>query len=292
MTNKVLVFGGSGFLGSHVADQLSKNNYKVTIVDIKKSKYIKKNQNFILEDISNIKPNNKLFKSVKFIYNFSGISDISEAKNDPIGTIKNNILNNMILLESCSHNSINRYIFASSVYSNSRSGNFYSISKKTCEDYIHSFCNMHKLNFTILRYGSLYGLRSNYNNGIYKFIYDAINKNKIIFNGSSEAIREFINVEDAAASSLEALSNKFVNKTVTLTGQQLLKIKDLHLMIKEILNNKKLKIKYLNKEDQHYRVTPYSYERELSKKLTPKLHIDLGEGLLQVIREIDNEKKD
>ena len=41
---EALVFGGSGFLGSHVADKLSENKYNVTIIDIKKSKYLKENQ--------------------------------------------------------------------------------------------------------------------------------------------------------------------------------------------------------------------------------------------------------
>ena len=48
---KITVFGGSGFLGSHVADKLSTNEHKVTIFDKKKSKWIKSNQNFILGDI-------------------------------------------------------------------------------------------------------------------------------------------------------------------------------------------------------------------------------------------------
>ena len=41
---KVLVIGGSGFLGSHVSDCLSQNGFKVTIYDIKKSKWLRKDQ--------------------------------------------------------------------------------------------------------------------------------------------------------------------------------------------------------------------------------------------------------
>ena len=42
--SKVIVFGGSGFLGSHVADKLSSSGYQVTIFDIKDSPYLKSNQ--------------------------------------------------------------------------------------------------------------------------------------------------------------------------------------------------------------------------------------------------------
>ena len=41
---KVVVFGGSGFLGSYVADELTNRGYSVTIADINQSKYLKSNQ--------------------------------------------------------------------------------------------------------------------------------------------------------------------------------------------------------------------------------------------------------
>ena len=44
---KAIVFGGSGFLGSHVADELTNNNFDVTIFDLKKSKYRNKKQKMI-----------------------------------------------------------------------------------------------------------------------------------------------------------------------------------------------------------------------------------------------------
>ena len=45
---KALVFGGSGFLGSHVCDELTRHGYFVTIFDKKKSKYLKSNQKMII----------------------------------------------------------------------------------------------------------------------------------------------------------------------------------------------------------------------------------------------------
>ena len=41
---KILIIGGSGFIGSHVADELSKKDHKVTIFDKKKSKWLRKNK--------------------------------------------------------------------------------------------------------------------------------------------------------------------------------------------------------------------------------------------------------
>ena len=56
----VIVFGGSGFIGSHVADLLSNNNYNVTIYDLEKSKYLKKNQKMIVGDINDFQKINYL----------------------------------------------------------------------------------------------------------------------------------------------------------------------------------------------------------------------------------------
>ncbi len=289
---EALVFGGSGFLGSHVADKLSENKYNVTIIDIKKSKYLKENQKFIQEDIKNLSTNSSLFKKCSYIFNFAGIADIDESLRNPEKTITNNILNNFKLLEITKKHNIKKYIFASSVYAGSNSGNYYSISKNCSEDYIILYSKLNSINYTILRFGSLYGTRSGNKNGVYKFIQSALLKNKIEFSGSPESIREFINVEDAALSTIDILKKEFDKKIITLTGHQLLKIKDLHQMIREILNKKKLKVSYkINKNNTHYRLTPYSIDQKISKKYSPKLYTDLGEGLLQLSKEILYEKK-
>ena len=49
--NKVVVFGGSGFIGSHVADELSKSGYKVCVYDIVESPYLRKDQEMVIGDI-------------------------------------------------------------------------------------------------------------------------------------------------------------------------------------------------------------------------------------------------
>ena len=59
---KVIVFGGSGFLGSHVSDKLTQNGYQVTIFDKVKSKYLLDNQSMIEGDILNLKDVNEAIK--------------------------------------------------------------------------------------------------------------------------------------------------------------------------------------------------------------------------------------
>ena len=96
---KVLVIGGSGFLGSRVSDFLSRRGYKVTIFDKKKSYWISKNQNFIKSDISDTNSLRKAIKGKSFVYNFAAISDIDEANRKLLQTAYTNILCNLKIFQ-------------------------------------------------------------------------------------------------------------------------------------------------------------------------------------------------
>ena len=288
----VLVFGGSGFLGSHVSNKLTLNGYNVTIFDKVKSNYLDVKQKMIIGEIKLSKKLDDIISRHDYVYNFAGLSDIDEAKNKPIETINQNILSNCIILDSCRKNKIKRYIFASSIYVYSDKGGFYSASKQACENYIENYQKYYGLNYTILRYGSIYGPRSDLRNGIYKFIYEALTKRKMLFKGDQNAIREFIHVEDAADATVNILDKKFKNEHIILTGQQIYKILDLLNMIKEIIQDKNIKIKCDNSlQNVHYTMTPYTFNPKYGKKISPEKQIDFGQGLLQIIEEVHNKIK-
>jgi len=293
--SKVLVIGGSGFLGSHVADCLIENNHKVTIFDKSSNLYFNDKQKFIKGDTLSSSDLSKAIKGNDIVYNFSGISEIDEVKKNPIEGVKQNILSNVMILDLCKKYKIKRYIFGSSIYVHSNSGNFYKSTKIACESLIESYEEVYGLNYTILRYGSIYGLRSDNRNGIYNFIFQAIKDKKINFNGKSDALREYIHVLDASRISVEILNKKYTNKHIILTGNQSTKIKDLITMIKNILNNNKIKVTYKETKNSHYHMTPYSYNPKFGIKLTSNPSVDLGQGLLEIINDIktksNNDKK-
>jgi len=82
---KVVVFGGSGFLGSHVADILSQRGFNVYIYDIKHSPYLKSSQIMVLGDILDRKLILETVKDADYIYHFAGIADIQESSAAPLG---------------------------------------------------------------------------------------------------------------------------------------------------------------------------------------------------------------
>ena len=283
---KISVFGGSGFLGSHVADALTEDGHEVVIFDLKLSPYLRDNQKMIVGSITDKTAVEKAVKCCDVVYNFAGIADIDEARENPVKTVEINILGNTIILDACRKNKVKRFVFASSLYVYSEAGSFYRSSKQACELIVENYNKVFGLPFTILRYGSLYGPRADERNWIYKILKQALTDGKITRYGDGEEIREYIHVEDAARISKNILSKEFENQRVMISGHQQMKIKDLLIMIKEMLDNK-IEIEFLPpKSDEHYEVTPYRFSPKIAKKITNNQYLDLGQGILQVLQEI------
>ena len=285
---KVVVIGGSGFLGSHVADYLTISGYKTTIFDKKLSPWLSKKQNMIIGDILDKDSLNQAISGAYAVYNFAGISDLNWSLDRPIDSAEINIIGNLNIMEACLKKKVNRYIFASTVYVQSNEGGFYRCSKIACEKYIEEYKNIYGLNYTILRYGSLYGPRADDNNGILKILKKAIKDKRLIYEGHQDTTREYIHVLDAAEATVLSLNTGFKNQTLTLTGQQTIKVIDLLKMIGEILNIPENKTKIVKKRQiGHYIRTPYAQQNKFTKKLVPNKYIDLGEGILQIIEELN-----
>ena len=282
--SKICVIGGSGFLGSHVSDFLSSDNHEVTIFDNKESKWLRKDQNFILGSITDYNALVKALKGMDVVYNFAGLSDLDEAIKKPIETVNLNILGNVHALEASKVNKIKRFVYASSQYVNSREGGFYRCSKHSSELYVEEYKNF--FDYTLLRFGSLYGPRSGPDNGVYRIVINALKHNKISYQGNVNAIREYINVVDAAKSSVEILTKNYKNKTIVLTGQQSHRVYEVLNMLGEIIGIKG-EIEFRDEVySGHYIRTPYAYKPISGIKYVPSSYTDLGQGLLDLIHEI------
>ena len=119
---------------------------------------------------------------------------------------------------------------------------------------------------------------------------NALETGKVSYNGSAEAMREYIHVADAAKASVVALGDDFCNKHVVLTGQEPMRVMDLLKMLAEILGIPQ-QVEFINSEHPgHYIRTPYAYQPKLGRKYVPPLHVDLGQGLLELIMDIQNDK--
>lgn len=286
---KVVIFGGTGFLGSHVADALADAGHDVVIFDLKSSPYLRNSQKMVVGDILDDIKVSEVVKDCDIVYNFAGIANIDDASKRPLDSVKFNILGNSIILDACRKANVKRFVFASSLYVYSKTGSFYRSTKQSCELLIENYHEVFGLSYTILRYGSLYGPRAGERNFIYKIIKQALAEGKITRDGDGEEIREYIHVCDAAKGSVEILADEFVNQYVIITGNQQMKVKDLLYMIKEMLDNK-IEIEYtMPKNNLHYEITPFTFAPKLAKRILSKTYLDLGQGILNSIQSIYKE---
>ena len=287
-----LVTGGSGFLGSHIAEELSNRGYRVTILDRSPSPWLRSDQSMVLGDILDREDVHSAIKGADCVFHLAGFSDLNAARTQPLATARLNIEGTLNLLEASQSEGIQRFVFASTIYVYSREGGFYRCSKQACEAYIEEFGHKFGLDYTILRYGSLYGPRSDERNGVYRLLRQATQGDAIDHHGTPEDTREYIHVEDAARLSVDALDDRFSNQHLILTGQHPMRIRDLFTMFSEILGHE-IAVNYDASPDKlpngHYTVTPYSFQPRVGRKLTTNLSVDMGQGILQILEQIHQE---
>ncbi len=288
--NKVLVIGGSGFMGSHTADLLSDNGYIVTILDKVKSPWLRDDQTMVVGDAMDSNVLMSAMNEVDYVFYFAGIADIAEAKVNPYKTIEVNIMGLTKALEAGVKNNIAKFIYASTMYVYSAQGSFYRASKQAAEVIIEAYQENYQLSTVLLRYGSLYGPRSQNWNGIKGFARQVVNHGAIEYLGNGSEIREYIHVKDAAKLSVKALDDDYENKAITITGNQSMRVADMFSMLFEIAG-KELNVKYLDEQQgsSHYGNTPYRYTPKSSLKVIPTEFVDLGQGLLDIVEEIHND---
>jgi UDP-glucose 4-epimerase len=283
MKEKVVVFGGSGFLGSHVADILSDEGYEVVVVDRVQSRYLRSDQKMIVGNVMDRPLIRQVIKGAKFVYHFAAIADIKEAQDNPVEAVEFNILSTTYILDACREFNVERFVYGSTIYVYSEHGSFYRSTKQASELLIENYKKIYNLSYTILRYGSLYGPRANHFNFINRVIVQALTERKIERQGDGEELRDYIHILDGAKASVEILNDEFENSNIMITGDKSMRIKDVLFMIKEILGNNVDVIFTKGTFEEHYNITPYTFKPKVAKKLQLNSYHDLGQGILDQV---------
>lgn len=282
----VLVLGGSGFLGSHVADALTLSGYRVRVFDAKPSPYLRSEQEMVTGDVLDADAVMAAAEGARYVYNFAGLADLEDARNRPLETAKLNVLGTVHALEAARVHKAERFIFASSVYVYSDTGSFYRASKQSAERFVETYQERFGLDYTVVRYGSLYGRRADERNAIYRFLEQALADGQITFTGSADAQREYIHVEDAARLSVQVLQTAYCNRHLVLTGQERFAVRDIMKMISEIMPHD-VELRFEDGGPKgHYEMTPYAFNPRVGHKLVANDFVDIGQGLLDCLREL------
>ena len=285
---RVTVFGGAGFLGSHLTDSLSANGHQVTVFDARPNRWLQDCQRQVFGDIRSPAQLAIALEGADALFNCAAIAHLDESRLKPRETLDINVMGHLAVLEAAEKASVKHIVYASSLYAMSACGSFYGLSKRTAEELTEEFARRSGMTFTIVRYGSLYGERTDERNPntVYGLVRQALETGAMRYEGRASDVREFLHVRDAAAMSASVITTpEFANRHLVLTGHERLRMADLMQMVQEVIR-RDIKIEIAGKDRGHYQTTPYAYRPAEGKKVVPSTHVDLGQGILSLVHEV------
>ena len=288
---RTIVTGGAGFLGSHLADELTARGHEVLIFDQRASPFLQPAQEQVVGDLLDFDLLRRTLQGADYVFHLGALADLNAARSRPRETASINVLGTVNMLEAARLAEVKRFVFASTVYVYSDEGSFYRASKQAGEAYIEEYQRQYGLEYTVLRYGSLYGPRADENNGVYRLLRAAALEGRIRYDGRPDDAREYIHVADAARLSVDILVPEYANQHLVITGHYPMRARDLFTMFSEILGHE-IQVDYVEPEtvDGHYRVTPYKFHPRVARKLTSTLYVDMGQGAIEVLEQIERER--
>ena len=238
----ILLTGGAGYIGSHVANLLLDKGYNVTIIDsliTGNKKLIPKKADFFICDIADQKKISKIINQKKFdlVMHFAGLIRVDESVKEPDKYYEFNYEKAKIFLNICFKNNLKKIIFSStaSIYGNPEEDkvsensqlnplNPYADSKLRLENFIVEQSVKENIKYIILRYFNVAGadekmrtgLTSKYSTHLIKIASEvAVGKrNQLIINGDDydtidgTAVRDYIHVSDLA--DIHLISGKYL----------------------------------------------------------------------------------
>jgi UDP-glucose 4-epimerase len=246
----IKLIGGNGFIGSHVYDAL-RNDHDVSIIDIDKS--VGKYPYSACDIVKDVDGLADLLQGADIVYMFTAISEASKNHDDPSNSVAVNIVGLHNVLAACVKSGVKRIVFSSTswVYSeclensvdedtalNLNAGtNVYSATKICGEVLVRSYQKSFGLDYTILRYGTIYGEGMNPRTAVNSFLTAARDGKAITIN--SNGYRNFIHVSDIARgiANVTLYFDETKNQTVNLDGDDAISLLDVIEYIREKIHN-------------------------------------------------------
>lgn len=269
---KILVTGGGGFVGSHLARSLKHQGHFVRIADVKfdgylEEKYYTQKLKVDLRFFENcLKATEGMDKAYNLAANMGGIGFITEVGAD---VMRDNVLINANMLEAARQNGVQRFLFTSSacIYPTYRQtdpdvkglkeedaypadpDNFYGWEKLYTEKMCEAYQRDYNMDIRVLRYHNIYGPEGTYEGGrekspaaLCRKIAEATNPGEIVIWGDGKQSRSYCYIDDAVVGAIKLMESKF-DKPINIGSDRLVTINQLADTIIKI-SGKRLKKKY------------------------------------------------
>ena len=238
-SKRIVVTGGAGFIGSHIAWELVRDN-EVIIID---NLYTGKEENvppgakLVKADIRDYGAIAGLISSADYVFHEAAQVSVVESVHDPVFTEEVNVLGTLNILRALLEGH-GKLVFASSaaVYGDNpnlplreterpRPLSPYGVTKATGEEYLRVFHELYGLPVVALRYFNVFGPRQSANQyaGVISiFINRALNSEPLVIYGDGKQTRDFIYVKDVVKANLIAAESRRANGRVfnVATGKE------------------------------------------------------------------------
>ena len=231
---RVAVTGGSGFIGSHVVDQLVVAGHDVVVIDPVRG-WRNPAADYRQADLFDQPALTGALAGVQAVYHLAGAADVNAVAADPVRAVQLNVEGTARVLEAARQGAVDRVLLASTVWvygatvgqgerteaapvDLSRAGHVYVATKLAAEMLVHSYHEMFGQQFTILRYGIPYGPRMREALVVARFVRAAQEGQPITIAGTGEQQRNYVYVEDLADAHVRALAPAAAGQTLALEG--------------------------------------------------------------------------
>lgn len=250
---KVLVTGGAGFIGSHVADRLILEGHEVVVVDnlsTGKRKNLNRAARFYKADIQSWRLE-RIFRNERpnIVMHLAAQMDVRRSVEDPMFDAQVNILGMLNVLQQAVQHGVRKVVFSSSggaIYGEqeiypapethvTQPLSPYGLSKLCGEQYLSYFQRVSGLQMVNLRYANVYGPRQDPHGeaGVVAiFIQKLLNNEQAIINGNGRQTRDFVFVEDVVEANLAVMGQETQGTYNVGTGQET-SVNDLFRILQE-----------------------------------------------------------
>jgi UDP-glucose 4-epimerase len=255
---KVLVTGGSGFIGSHVVDKLRDKGIEVRVYDMVMPTY-RKDIEYYQGSLLDFDALRMALSGIDAIFHLAAIADVKDVYEEPHYSESINVRGTINVLEAARRSgNIKRVVYASTtwVYSDCKENivdettplpapsHLYTATKLASEYYCIAYTKLYGLETTILRYGIPYGPRARGGAVIPIFVSKVLKGEPLTIAGDGSQFRKFVYVEDLAEGNVLALKAIAKNKIYNLDGMDKITIMQIAETVQKILN-KEAKIEHI-----------------------------------------------